>query len=391
MSLNEGVINKSSYRVLVVVTAIVCLFFLARPGMVTLLGPTNSFVIFMDAARLVFSVLCCVLYFVVKRIDVFGFLVVLAGAAAFCSLYFNDVSLYSFWTWWLPCCALALATYAVSNKFRNEMLWAFLIWFTVLSIINFVLVLMYPYGLPIVKAGYYFCGHKNSAILSILPSMGASLLLDGVNKKKPSVRSVLIWFLSFAQVLLLKSSTSCAVLVFMAVMVMVLCFKKSRPFLNLYTYLGGYAAFFVAFVLLRIQAIFAPIIEGIFNKSISFTGRTEVWDEAIRRVVDTNILIGCGNTDFKYAGTVVYTAHNSLLNIFCQGGLVGLLGYVGMWVYAAMALWQTHKEYYSAMLALILGCYLVEGLMESTIWPGLFIFLGLAAAMRKSCDISYIA
>lgn len=108
--------------------------------------------------------------------------------------------------------------------------------------------------------------------------------------------------------------------------------RKPLPVLkNFFIYFLLFMALNVGITVFRIQDYFSLIIEGFLNKSLTFTGRTVIWDSALAIIKD-NFWLGVGErTAIYHAGLDVFlTAHNHILIIWIQSGLVGVLFYVGI-------------------------------------------------------------
>lgn len=201
-----------------------------------------------------------------------------------------------------------------------------------------------------------------------------------MQKKIVSVRTAILYLVGVAQVLLAPSSNSLIVVCLIPLALVLLQRKVTRRFLNAYTYISAYAVAYVSIVVLRLQGFFDFLIEGLLGKSLSFTGRTEIWDAAISNVVETNLLIGCGKDWFAYGGEVVSSAHNMILETFVQGGLLDVLSLVTALMIAALSLYRSRLSRSSAYLAMGLGCFLLIGLMEQMRWAAFFFFLVLSCS-----------
>lgn len=79
-------------------------------------------------------------------------------------------------------------------------------------------------------------------------------------------------------------------------------------------------------VLLRIQDWFAWFIEGVLDKNLSLTGRTDLWDMAFLRIAQKPLIgYGVSNTlEVTYSKTTL-AAHNMLLETTMQSGLIALV------------------------------------------------------------------
>lgn len=354
----------------------ILLFFLMRPGIVAWLEPGIVQAVF-NGARWAAVTISVVLYLFVVRFDLFGLAIVSLGMCSFCSLYFNGVNLYFFDEFWAPACASALLARSAGKLFRYELVWAMLIVSSLISVLNLASILIFPEGL--FGVGRYLNGHKNLSIFAILPSVVTSMLLDDRRGKGFSLRTICLYCIGLAQVVIAQSSTSLVALALLLLGAILLQKRNIRRILNAYAYISAYTIAFLGIIVLRLQSMFGFFIEGMLGKSLDFTGRTAIWAEAIQNVVTTNLLIGCGEDWFEnVGGSVVGTAHNMILETFVQGGILGVVSLIIAILLSAFPLFESRSSRSSAYLALALGCFLIIGLMEHLRWPAFFFFLGLS-------------
>lgn len=86
--------------------------------------------------------------------------------------------------------------------------------------------------------------------------------------------------------------------------------------------LSGVGLFFTV-VLYRLQNVFAFLIEGVLHKGLSFTGRTEIWDMAIKNILASPALgygIAQSGKVYRLRKHKYYHAHNVFLEILMEGG-----------------------------------------------------------------------
>lgn len=323
-----------------------------------------------------------VLYIRLVKIDLFGILCVALGLLGLASLVVNGIGLYSFTEFWAPTCAAGLLARAMGERYPRELLWAVLLVTSAISLLNLASIILFPDGMPTIDSGgdYYFNGHRNWAITAILPSVFASLLLDDSRGRLFSVRSGLLLIAGFAQLLLAYSATSLVAFVVATAGIALVPLRKARLILNGYTYLAINAALFLIFVVFGLQNTFGFFIEDVLGKSVTFTGRTVIWDEAIGQVLATNPLLGCGSDTFWNGNTNVGSAHNMVLEIFAQGGFIGVGAFFALLLAVAHRLYSNSGSRASALLSLVIGCFLLIGLTEQIRWPSFFLFLGFAYA-----------
>lgn len=364
---------------------VLILLFLMRPGMVPWLHDSFVLTLF-NIGRWIAVAASVVLYGRIVRIDPFGLLCLALGCLALASLLANDLSLYSFTEFWAPACAGGLLARALCQSYLRESLWAMLLVSSAVSIVNLVTVLVFPSGIPGLGLGmhYFFNGHRNQAIIAILPSIFASLMLDEVKGRSCSVRSVALAAIGLCQVLLAYSATSLVVLVMATAGAVLLVFKRVRRVLNIYTYLAAYAVVFLSVVVFRLQDIVGSSMLAALGKDVTFTGRTVIWDGAIREVLSVNPLLGCGYDSFWNGSAMVGSAHNMILEILVQGGFLGVVVFVALLLLTARNLYARSAARSVALVSLAIACFLLIGLTEQTRWVPFFFFLGLGYVLPSA-------
>ena len=92
-----------------------------------------------------------------------------------------------------------------------------------------------------------------------------------------------------------------------------------------------YLAIEISIVFLKIQKLFSFIIVDWLGKDLTFTGRTNLWDNAINKIL-TRPIIGYGDMDQITERLVlgdVY-CHNGLLELLFRGGVIHLILFVAL-------------------------------------------------------------
>lgn len=132
-----------------------------------------------------------------------------------------------------------------------------------------------------------------------------------------------------------------------------------RKYVNWYIpFLTSSIIFNVSIVFFRIQERFAYIIQQIFHKNLTFTGRTLIWDSALDKIADSK-MIGHGfynNGKFAYYRGIVWQAHNQILQIFYETGYIGLIAFIFILISCSKKLNNYKSEYCSkVVIAGIIG------------------------------------
>jgi Lipid A core - O-antigen ligase and related enzymes len=200
---------------------------------------------------------------------------------------------------------------------------------SILVIVNFILLLIYPNGLY--QTEYYhnefhFLATKNGFIAYILPTIVAGQICKKLKSSVSSKYITLVELISIITIFITGSSTSIVGLLMFILLIILLKKHTLGTFINYKSLFITYIFFSFGITVFRIQNIFSFFIETILNKSLNFTGRTDIWDVAIGMIKNA-FIIGNGadfNTGILQIGNTYYYSHNMLLEILVIGGVVAL-------------------------------------------------------------------
>ena len=169
-------------------------------------------------------------------------------------------------------------------------------------------------------------GNKNNRIywyIILIMTAWERHVINGKIKFCPTVISIITIF----TMILVKSSTATTVAVIVGIGILVSVYKKKELRLNINTYVLVGICFVVTLMILAGAASFLrPIVEGIFNKDMTFSNRSQVWLQAVLLIIQKP-LFGWGVTDSENAtellGSLTFVnAHNQILNCLWQGGII---------------------------------------------------------------------
>ncbi len=169
----------------------------------------------------------------------------------------------------------------------------------------------------------------------------------------------------------------------MIILVIIIQYKKEKPKLEFIQYQNAvivYLLFFVSICLLNMVSLWAPIIVGFLGKDMTFTNRTYIWEIAIKQILKSPI-IGYGKCDTRdyilFAGYYWY-AHNLILDIILQGGIIALLSFGGVIIKCG----RKTESYLDKMCVAGIFTMLMINLIESFVnsiyfWIPFFLFYSL--------------
>lgn len=105
---------------------------------------------------------------------------------------------------------------------------------------------------------------------------------------------------------------------------------------------------FLLIVVLGVQKYFSFIIVDIFNKDITLTNRTYIWEDCFD-LIKSHILFGNGIIDFESRLSLygVYHAHSNFLNIILETGIIGFFIYLCLWKFVIKSILFVKKSFFS--------------------------------------------
>lgn len=258
-------------------------------------------------------------------------------------------------------------------------------------IINLITVIKYRYSLLGTRASqYWLFGNGNYHIRMLLPILAISLLRDYLKKGKPGLHFIIMLVVSFITCILNDSATGkLTIVVFVTLVLVFRPEKKELPqwfTLNRFLFITILAD--LAIVVFRLQNIFSFIIEGVLKKSITLTGRTDVWDRTFPYILNKpwigyGFLIGDAYQILLWENH----PHNYFMYILMTGGLVFLsILIIGIYL-ANQSLKNTIQFMVSKIVLFALICFMFMGIDESlTKAPLLYPFLILG---MESSNLRY--
>lgn len=315
-------------------------------------------------------------------------MIALCGAV-FASTYVNDGS-YQDWAYdWFAYVSVVLLVATLCKIRPKELAWGILVATTSMAICNVVSIVACPLGVydPLV----YFYGNRNIAYQLSFLMMTCTLLLDGMKGVSFSVRTLVVVLLAVVQVALARSATSCIALIFAVIGLILIRWNAPRKALNGLTMVVSSLLSFVLVVVCRIQDYLAPLVSAL-GRNVTFSGRTPIWDLVLGLFNGEGAVFGygvSGNALIQVNGIHYAHAHNIYLDVWFLGGLVALLAMGVLVLMGAFRLYKLRSVPCFAMLAVMLGAYLIVGITEPMTRVSFFVFLALCCcwpqgALRSS-------
>lgn len=219
-------------------------------------------------------------------------------------------------------------------------------------VLDFLSIVCFPRGLTTAERVWnewtttyeaiWLYGRKNNRIHWYMITSLLSTWKYGEEKNAKTWVSVWFYMLLMTAVPVLESSSTSVIVALTADIAIFICLRKKGHVkkVNAKAFLIGYAMLAVMLVLGSV-AFLQPIVEGLFHKDLSFSGRTAIWAQICMFIARKPILgygVSYGSSTAALLGAIDRTsAHNQWLDFLYQGGIV--LFAVGTYVY--YKLWKS--------------------------------------------------
>lgn len=281
----------------------------------------------------------------------------------------------------------------------DELLNVFMIIFEIMIYYNFYTI--YSSG-PDLFGGYYGAlGYDNGFTLYALAAYAIALLCyeranyiyvgeQNIRTKFRNKRSIIrirsIFLIIFAHLTVFYPMIGTGIAAILMVDVLAIIYKIKKFNLSLMKSYLIYIGVEIFIVFLRVQEIFSYVIVKLLNKDLSFTGRTNVWDRAIKMIA-RNPIIGYGYLTQSGERAIlgdVY-CHNALLEQFFRGGIPYFAIFVVM-IYLISKSAKRYKNSTSLQYIIFVFCgILLSAITESNLASALvMLLLSLTFAYTKN-------
>lgn len=244
--------------------------------------------------------------------------------------------------------------------------------FSVVLIINFISMLVYPEGIISAENfdSIYFLGGKNAISTVVLPAFTVIFLYTYYVYDKYKFIPIVLSIICVITLYITGSGTG--IVISICAGAFFLLYKKVNISFN--TYFLVYIILYLLIVVLRLQEIlFGDFINNVLQKDMTFTGRTGIWDIMMQNI-DQFWFLGLGkgnNFIFNYTNQLSET-HNGFLEIILSSGFLGLIMFILLLLVVGKQLTLYRKHIFSKILSFSIFAYLIIGLTESVLEKPLF-------------------
>lgn len=249
--------------------------------------------------------------------------------------------------------------------------------------VNFILLTVFPYG--ILQGGKFgnafnYMAIDNQLAAFVLPWIVLCCLRDTMCRGELRFLGYYAVVIGMLTELLVWSATGMVTIFLLIVYVLFFYLRRGEILGNHLTFLAGTFGMFFGIIVLRLQMILSGLVEGVLQKGLSFTGRTELWDTARDMFLEKPWLgwgLGLQGKVYRMRKGRYYPAHSVIYEILIQGGVLAMSGFLVMLVSAGQKLLEYRRHPYACLISAGLLCFGVVGSMESYIDNNAVLLFGL--------------
>jgi len=222
----------------------------------------------------------------------------------------------------------------LQERFK-ELINAFATVLSILTLINFIIMILNPHGYHDIEKVIYFMGYRNQlAPLYILTILMLEIRNNYFPKKYGKIQLVLILIICTFMILYAGSGSNIIAWIPIVFYYITPFFSRYSNIFNIKSYVIFYISLFFGIIFLNIHELFSELLFLFLGKDVTFSGRTLLWNEAIKMIKDRP-LIGYGMADsynrvrYPISGTYL-SAHNQFIQLIIEGGFISFFafGYV---------------------------------------------------------------
>ncbi len=247
---------------------------------------------------------------------------------------------------------------------EGPILAAFYIW----CFFDTAVTLIYPAGAPFLMDGYILGWKNNKIMYFIIVNLLLAYHYINLESVRKRINFAMVWgTLSIgciANAILIESSTTAIVVVLIALFVPFRKIISHTPLINEKFVIGFHTVCFILIIFVRelFQEPLNQIMNVLFGKDATFTGRIYIWRMALARIAESPIW-GYGKYEtqyavlpskYEYAWTM---AHNQILDLMLRGGIIILALWLGV-LFVIMRKNQKTKSVYSKLSTYTMFCLL---------------------------------
>lgn len=252
-----------------------------------------------------------------------------------------------------------------SLKYSDNVMAALYYLYSSIIILNFITFFI---RINVNYVNMFFIGGKNSVSITVIPAILIIHTYSILKYDSLTKWNKLLIVVSIVSLIISKSTT--AIIVAMILIIYYAFYYILHGKINIgvkgYTALYAFLFIMVVFVSQFIaNTKVNAIVEDILGKNLTFTNRTQLWNETIDKFMDSP-LIGLGKNNkviYSFTNGKLDQSHNMILELLLTGGIVSLVAFICAVYYATKNL--DSKDEISKLILFNIFSFFAIGLTES--------------------------
>lgn len=229
--------------------------------------------------------------------------------------------------------------------------------------------------------GECFLGNKNTVRNPLLIGFACSIMLDALNRKRTSKRTVAFIILGLINLVLVWSATALVVFAAACTLYLLFCIGMKIPS-NKGLGIAAVVSWFVVVVFRKID-LFQHFVVDVLQKDMTFSGRTTMWDCAFDAISQSPFLGQGFGSYLKYWNVnnpllQVPHCHNAFVDAMYKGGVISLVILVAIIVIACERLQQVENRQIKVALTITIAAFLFMGIFGELLNPCFMAVLAIA-------------
>lgn len=262
---------------------------------------------------------------------------------------------------------------------------------SVYALINLTTIILYPDGLYNLggERRSYFLGHVNSALIYFVPLLlCAFLIINNICLRVSRFFAYVMIGVAMLTVLITWSATSLVVIAVMLILCMTHTVWSEIKIINGFTSYVVCGLATIGILFFQIQNTFAFLIENILHRSLDFTRRIKMWENAIV-YIRNKPFVGYGIESIPIRRLILGgpSYHDLFLEMLYQGGVLELALWF-LFVYSVVWQLKKYRAYVSSAIvnASIIGLSLAS--ITETLYGNAMFYIVFMIAMNVQHIIS---
>lgn len=287
---------------------------------------------------------------------------------------------------------LILSVNLFIEKYPKSIISAFSGLFSIYIYINLISLYLYPDGLYIIERSSigssqgWILGVENQFAYVIIPGAIFNVLNSLYKYNKINIFTWITIGISFLSLIKVWTATGIVSLLFVIIFALLMSFKKKVKFINFNVIVVFYIIIWYSVINIEKVRPIQYLVVEVLNKDLTLSFRTIIWDKVLE-VIPNSLLFGHGINTYVLAGKVTsFAAHNLLLQIILDSGVIGILLFLICIIVAGKNL-QSYKENTLSLIILVgIFSIMIGGIAESYRTTYLFVLLMLAYNINLITD-----